>query len=95
MMETLSKEEKTRILKALEEDLEFRYAIAGYLGLSEVIKRLDSIDSHIIDLHEKISNLYEGQKRLWENQEKLWIEVKSLRENQEKLWMEVKDLREN
>jgi hypothetical protein len=83
----LSKEEKLRFLETLDKDKEFRYAIAGYLGLSEILKRLDSIESRIADL-------YEGQNRLWENAEKLWIEVRSLREGQDKLWMEVRDLRE-
>ena len=87
MVEALSREEKLRFLRSLETDYEFRYAVAGYIGLSEILKRLDTIES-------RISDLYEGQKRLWENVEKLWEEVKNLREGQDKLWMEVRDLRE-
>ncbi len=34
---------KRTFLELLEKDLEFRYAVAGYLGLSEVLKRLDAI----------------------------------------------------
>jgi hypothetical protein len=81
MPTTLSAEEKKRILKALEEDEEFRYAVAGLIGLSEILKRLDRLEAN--------------QEKLWEGQEKLWLEVKSLREGQEKLWLEVKNLREN
>ncbi|MDW7977631.1 MAG: hypothetical protein RMH74_02375 [Candidatus Caldarchaeum sp.] len=66
-------------IKLLEEDREFRYTVAGYLGLAEVLKRLDSIE-------QEIKSLREGQEKLWEGQNKLWEEVKSLREGQEKLW---------
>jgi len=63
----LSAEEKRRFLKSLDEDKEFRYAVAGYLGIGEILKRLDSLE--------------ESMKKLWENQNKLWEEVKSLRED--------------
>jgi hypothetical protein len=67
----LSAEEKRRFLRSLDEDIEFRYAVAGYLGISEILKRLDSLE--------------ESMLKLWENQNKLWEEVKSLREGQDKL----------
>jgi hypothetical protein len=108
MEQTLSREEKLRILKALEEDREFRYAVAGLIGVSDILERLDRIEENLEKLWTEVRNLREsqeklwlevkslreGQERLWENQEKLWIEVKNLRENQEKLWLEVKSLRE-
>jgi hypothetical protein len=37
------KQIKEEILKLLETDKEFRYAVAGYLGLSEIMKRLKSL----------------------------------------------------
>ena len=81
MSTSLSAEEKKRILKALEEDEEFRYAVAGLIGISEILKRLDKLEAN--------------QEKLWEGQEKLWLEVKSLREGQEKIWFELRDLRVN
>ena len=102
MSEPLSKEEKRRFLKALEEDEEFRYAVAGLIGISELLKRLDKLEANQEKLWMEVKSLREGQEKLWleikslrEDQEKLWLEVKSLRENQEKLWLEVKSLREN
>jgi chromosome segregation ATPase len=92
---SLSASEKKRFLRALEEDIEFRYAVAGYLGLSETLKRLDSLEESMRKLWEEVKKLWEEVKSLRENQEKLWEEVKALRENQEKLWVEVKLLREN
>ncbi|MEM4407241.1 MAG: hypothetical protein QXI19_00710 [Candidatus Caldarchaeum sp.] len=78
---------KRELLRLLDEDEEFRYAVAGRIGILEILKRLDKLE--------------EGQNKLWENQEKLWEEVRSLRENQEKLWEgqnklweEVRSLRE-
>ncbi|MGC9149384.1 MAG: DUF3782 domain-containing protein, partial [Sulfolobales archaeon] len=47
MSELLSKEEKERILRTLEKDMEFRYAVAGLVGLAEVLKRLDSIEARL------------------------------------------------
>jgi len=76
---------KRRFLELLEKDLEFRYAVAGYLGLSEVLKRLDSIE-------ESIKKLWESQSKLWESVDKLWEEVKALREGQNKLWESVNKL---
>jgi hypothetical protein len=78
---------KKEFLELLEKDLEFRYTVAGYLGLSEILKRLDK-------LGENQNRLWENQNKLWENQNKLWEEVKGLREGQNKLWEEVKGLRE-
>jgi len=102
MSSTLSAEEKKRILKALEEDEEFRYAVAGLIGLSEILKRLDRLEANQEKLWLEVKSLREDQHKLWlevkslrEGQEKLWLEVKNLRENQEKLWLEVKTLRED
>ncbi len=100
MSETLSAEEKKRILKALEEDEEFRYAVAGLIGVSEILKRLDRLEANQEKLWLEVKNLRENQEKLWlevkslrEGQEKLWVEVKSLRESQEKLWIELRELR--
>ncbi|MEM2928366.1 MAG: hypothetical protein QXP60_05325 [Nitrososphaerota archaeon] len=92
---------KKNFLKLLDKDIEFRYAVAGYLGLSEILKRLDSLEEGQNKLFEGQNKLFEGQKRIWENIEKLWKEVRDLREgqnklweNQNRLWEEVRGLRE-
>lgn len=77
---------RKEMLDLLERDLEFRYAVAGYLGISEILKRLDSLE-------ENQNKLWEGQNKLWEGQNKLWEEVKALREGQNKLWEEVREMR--
>jgi uncharacterized protein YoxC len=92
---------RRQFLKLLDEDKEFRYTVAGYLGLGEILKRLDSIEENIRKIWEETRGLREGQEKLWEAQNRLWEEVKALREGQEKLWdgqnklwEEVKQLRE-
>ena len=35
---------KKEFLELLKKDAEFRYAVAGYLGLLEILKRLDRLE---------------------------------------------------
>ena len=90
-METLKRE----ILELLDKDVEFRYAVAGYLGLSEIMKKLDTLIEEQIKLREEQTKIWKEITKLWEGQNKLWEEVKNLREGQNKLWEEVKLLRAN
>ncbi|MEM0478201.1 MAG: hypothetical protein QXN77_07365 [Candidatus Caldarchaeum sp.] len=91
---------RREFIELLEKDEEFRYTVAGYLGLSEILKELKNLregQEKLWDnsnrlwesnnrLWEEVRGLREDQRRLWENQEKLWEEVRSLREGQNKLW---------
>jgi hypothetical protein len=61
----MSEKLKREFIELLERDKEFRYTVAGYLGLSEVLKRLDKLE--------------EGQVRLWKEVRRLWKEVRQLR----------------
>ncbi|WP_449462622.1 DUF3782 domain-containing protein [Tardisphaera miroshnichenkoae] len=86
---------KKEFLELLDKDVEFRYAVAGYLGLEEIIKRLDK-------QQETTDKLLASIDKLWESNNKLWEEVKALREGQDKLWQEnqkiweeLKSLRED
>jgi len=92
---------KREILELLEKDVEFRYAVAGYIGLSEILKRMDRFEENQSRLWEgqnriweEIRGLREGQEKLWENQNRLWENQSKLWENQGKLWEEVRSLRE-
>ena len=85
---------KKQFLELLDKDLEFRYAVAGYLGLSEILKRLD-------DLSEEQVKLREEQISLRKEQTKIWEEIRGLRDGQSKLmkehakiWQEIRGLRE-
>jgi SMC interacting uncharacterized protein involved in chromosome segregation len=93
---------KKKILELLERDKEFRLAVAGYLGLSEALTRLESVERGIESLLEEMKKLREDQQKMWEeirslreSQNKLWEEVKALREGQNKLWESTNKLWEN
>jgi len=64
MSAALSKEEKRRVLKALEEDEEFRYAVAGLIGVSETLKRLDRLEANQEKLWIELRELMVGVERL-------------------------------
>jgi len=104
----MSEAVKKTFIELLEKDVEFRYAVAGYLGISEVLRSIEKLWEEVRGLREEIRKLWEnqnklweeikalreGQNKLWESVNKLWEEVKSLREGQSKLWEEVRSLRE-
>ncbi|BBE42797.1 hypothetical protein [Conexivisphaera calida] len=99
---------RAQLLDLLDRDKEFRYAVAGKLGLSEILERLDRNEEAIRRLWEEVRALREGQEKLWgevkalregqeklaQGQEKLWENYEKLSQGQEKLWGEVKALRE-
>jgi hypothetical protein len=50
---------KKEILELLDRDLEFRYAVAGYLGLGEILKRLDTLSEEQTKIWKEIAGLRE------------------------------------
>ena len=81
MLESLKKE----FLELLEKDLEFRYTVAGYLGLSEILRRLDKIAEEQLKLREEQITLREEQVHLRKEQVRLAEEQIKLREEQARL----------
>ena len=53
----LSPEEKDRLLKTLEVDREFRYALMGLLGFSEVLDRITKLEEGFADLGKRFLDL--------------------------------------
>ncbi len=53
---------KRRLLRLLEGDLEFRYAVAGYLGMSEVLKHLGRIGEDHSRLREDFNRRFEAHE---------------------------------
>jgi len=62
-----TRELKSRILKLLREDEEFRYAVAGLLGLEEILKRLDRHEAELVRLREDMNKLREDMNKLRED----------------------------
>jgi len=48
---------KSRMLKLLKEDEEFRYAVAGLIGLDEILKRLDRHEAELVKLRQDLVEL--------------------------------------
>ena len=53
------KELKSRMLKLLREDEEFRYAVAGLIGLDEILKRLDRHEAELVKLRQDMVKGFE------------------------------------
>ncbi|MEM2925927.1 MAG: hypothetical protein QXO94_00475 [Candidatus Bathyarchaeia archaeon] len=62
---------KSEILELLDKDKEFRYTVAGYLGLSEILKKLGDLTEGQAKLREDFGKLVEEQSRLAKEQAKL------------------------
>ena len=58
---------KSKILKLLKEDEEFRYAVAGLIGLEEILKRLDRHEEELVKLREDMNKLREDMNKLRED----------------------------
>ncbi len=63
---TIDVEEKERILKMLETDKEFRYALMGLLGYREVLERITVLEERFSKLEERFANLEERVIKLEE-----------------------------
>ena len=91
---------KEEFLRLLEKDMEFRYAVAGRLGILEVLRKLDTIAEEQTKIWMEIGKLREEQTKIWREIEKLrgeqtkiWMEIGKLREEQTKIWREIERLR--
>jgi hypothetical protein len=80
---------KSRMLRLLKEDEEFRYAVAGLLGLEEILKRLDRNEQELVRLREDMTKGFERHD----------LELAKLREDMikgfERHDMEIAKLRED
>jgi hypothetical protein len=76
---------KSRILKMLKEDEEFRYAVAGLIGLEEILKRLDRNEQELVRLREDMTKMFEKHEerfaRIEEEIGRIWQEIAKLRED--------------
>ncbi len=63
---SLTSREKEKLLRALEEDREFRYALMGLLGYKEILERITRLEERFARLEERFAKLEERQQRLEE-----------------------------
>ena len=81
----LSREEKERFLKALEEDWEFRNAVMGLLGIQELLKGMAELRSVQTEILKVLTKLVERVDRLEERVGKLEEEFRELVERVDRL----------
>ncbi|MEM1990205.1 MAG: DUF3782 domain-containing protein [Candidatus Bathyarchaeia archaeon] len=101
---------KARFFALLREDVEFRYAVAGLLGLEEILRRLDRHEAELVRLREDFNKLREDFNRKAEEDSKRFAaieaEIARLREDMNagfkrhdeeftKVWGEIAKLRED
>jgi len=77
---------KREFLELLEKDKEFRYTVAGYLGILEVLNRLDKLSEEQVKLREELVKLSEEQMRLRKEQIRFREELVKLREDFNKMY---------
>ena len=86
----LSPEEKRRFLKALETDEEFRLAVAGLLGLGEILQELRDLrrrmDRYIRLSERRWREWRETWRKFLEENERRWEENRKRWEENEKRW---------
>jgi len=74
--------------------MEFRYTVAGLIGLEEILRRLDEHGAKVAKLWSEIEELREDQKRLWKEVKKLRRDFKEMLREQRKLRASFESLEE-
>lgn len=62
---------KREVLRLLHEDEEFRYAVAGMIGLDEILKRLDRHEEELVRLRKETARFWGDMVKLREDMVKL------------------------
>ena len=77
----MASELKSEILRLLREDEEFRYAVAGLIGLEEILRRLDRHEGELVKLREDMNRVLERLDRHEEELVRLREDLNRLRED--------------
>lgn len=80
---------KEEFLSLLERDREFRYAVAGLIGLGEVLRRLDEHGERMVKIEEELVKLREDMNKLREDMNRLREDMNKLREDMNRSFMLV------
>ena len=73
-------------MQALEEDAEFRYAVAGLLGLGEVLADLKMLRKDFNKFAEESLRRWEENNMRWEENNKRWEETEKRSEANWRRW---------
>jgi len=84
---------RREILRLLKEDEEFRYTVAGLLGLQEVLQKIRKVLEELRHLREEQTKIWDEIKAIRRDMRALQEEQVRLREEQTKIWDEIKAIR--
>ena len=84
---------RKEILRLLKEDEEFRYMVAGLLGLQEIMEKIKIILEELRSLREEQTRIWEEIKAIRQDMRAMQEEQARLREEQTRIWEEIKALR--
>jgi len=80
---------KAAFLKLLREDEEFRYAVAGLIGMEEILKRLDRHEELLVELFKKLEKHEEELVKIWEELARLREDMNKGFQRHDQLFAEV------
>jgi len=80
---------KAAFLKLLKEDEEFRYAVAGLIGMEEILRRLDRHEGELVKIWEELARLREDMNKRFEHYDQLFAEVFKRFEKYDQLFAEI------
>jgi len=80
---------KAAFLKLLREDEEFRYAVAGLIGMEEILRRLDRHEEELVKIWEELARLREDMNKGFQRHDQLFAEVFKKFEHYDQLFAEV------
>jgi len=80
---------KAAILRLLKEDEEFRYAVAGLIGMEEILRRLDRHEEELVKIWGELARLREDMNKGFQRHDQLFAEVFKRFEHYDQLFAEV------
>jgi len=88
----LSRKLRDEFIKLLEEDVEFRYIVMGFLGIREILERINKNTEAIKDLQKQVEEHSKAIRRLQEQVERHTRAIESLQEQVLGLTKEIRRL---
>ncbi len=82
---------KKEFLKLLREDEEFKYTVAGFIGMNEILKKIDKHERIIIELREDFNTLRRDFNRMLEEIKIINLRLNRVEKNLEKLTLDIEE----
>jgi hypothetical protein len=86
---------KEDFLALLKKDEEFRYTVLGYLGLDEILRKMDAHEATQTKIWADIRGIKEDQLKIWEEIRGIKEDIRGIKEDQLKIWEEIRGIKED